>query len=205
MRGLLLVGGGILIGVGLSYGDATLRAEKKAREEYDEALKAHMEAIRKVRDRPVSKETPAAEETDLDGPDMSDDAITVGGEMTFEVNASDAANPYWVAPEVQEAANEYAAPGNFVDGVVALQYIDEDEYHDEDGREKEQVLVHRSEDGEPLFLSDGIVMGDWKTVLGPNILVAFYQKFPPGSSETQVLYVRNNVNDVDYEVLMESP
>lgn len=204
MRGLLLVGGGILIGVGLSYGDATLRAEKRAREEYDESLKAHMEAIRKVRDRSTPKEAPAAEEADLDAADTSEDAIKVGGEMTFEVPAS-GANPYWVPPEVQEAANEYAAPDNFIDGMVALQYIDEDEYHDEDGREKEQVLVHRSEDGEPLFLSDGVVMGDWKTVLGPNILVAFYQKFPPGSSETQVLYVRNNVNDVDYEVLMESP
>lgn len=204
MRGLLLVGGGILIGVGLSYGDATLRAEKKAREEYDESLKAHMEAIRKVRDRSTLKEAPAAEEADLDAADTSEDAIKVGGEMTFEVPA-ESANPYWVPPEVQEAANEYAAPDNFIDGMVALQYIDEDEYHDEDGREKEQVLVHRSEDGEPLFLSDGVVVGDWKTVLGPNILVAFYQKFPPGSSETQVLYVRNNVNDVDYEVLMESP
>lgn len=199
---LFAAGGGLLAGVALSWGEALRQAEKSASEKYDESLESHIRALRQVRAVNIEPEGPHETEEHLDLGDTSEDAIKVGGEMVVETAVDPKSNPYWSPPDYISKAKEYGSDTNVA--ALSITFIDEDDFHEEDGREKEQVMIHSGEDGEPLFIAEGVVMEDWKAVLGDNLMVEFYRRFPPGT-ETRVIYVRNNTRDVDYEVIQDTP
>jgi hypothetical protein len=192
MRSLLFVGGGILIGAGLTWAEAQFSAEKRAREHYHQQLESHkrvMNLSQTLNEQWVS-EAPVKEEHDL----------TVGGEMVVEQPIQEAP-PEYVQAYVEQA-NQYADPDTFVQE-ASYEFISEDDYAEDDGRAKEIIQVFMGE-GEPYYVQDGMVIEDWAEKIGPNILVAFYQQFPPEFKGDRVLYVRNNQLDEDYEVSQES-
>lgn len=200
MKSLLLVGGGILIGVGLSWGEAYRQTEVAAQERYREQLQSYTRA-NEMADRLRENwdvEPPAATEQDLDAADESNDAIRVGGEMVAETSLSD------ITPSADylAAARDYSPSETAVEA-LQIEYITEDEFHEEDGNDKEQILIHMGEQ-EPLFINNGLVVEDWKELISPNILVDMYQRIPPGT-DTRVLYVRNHRLGTDYEVIQEIP
>jgi hypothetical protein len=93
----------------------------------------------------------------------------------------------------------------FVEGGVndyGISYIEEEEYLEEDGRNKSKIDIIMDEH-QPLFLMDGQQIDDWDQRLGDSILVDFYKLVPPGVDP--VLYVRNHRTDEDYEVVRVSP
>jgi hypothetical protein len=93
----------------------------------------------------------------------------------------------------------------FVDGAITdygVSYIEEEEYQDDDGRLKEQILVFMDEYN-PVFLEAGQPIDDWAEKIGDSIIVDFYRLVPPGVEP--VLYVRNHRTGVDYEVIRQEP
>lgn len=93
----------------------------------------------------------------------------------------------------------------FVDGAIndyGVSYIEEEEYQDDDGRLKEQILVYMDEYN-PVFTEAGIPIDDWAEKIGDSIIVDFYRLVPPGVDP--VLYVRNHRTGVDYEVIRQEP
>lgn len=202
MRSLLFLGGGILIGAGLVHAEARVYAEKQAAEKLKEEIASHKRVLEmaaenflaeRVSEAPVETEA----ELDQDAADTSDDSIKVGGEMVQETSLSS------VTPSAEylKVAADYSEI-SVNDPIVPVQYISSDDYDEEDGRAKEQILIHMGE-GEPLFICEGIVQPDWKSLISPNILVDMYSMCPPGTEK--ILYVRNHLTDTDYEVIQEIP
>lgn len=212
MRALLFIGGGILIGVGFTHAEATVAAEKRATVKLIEEVESHKRVINMAAESFLQDQMegpfPTEEDLDrnkiampdMDGPDTSADAITVGGEMTVTTSIS-AITP---SADYLAAARDYQQPVETSTPLIPVEYITEDDYHEEDGRAKEQILIHMGGDGEPLFVNEGVMLPDWQELISPNILVDLYQRVPPGSEE-RVLYVRNHRNDTDYEVIQEIP
>lgn len=191
------VGSGIIAGVSLAWGEAARRAEKKANERVIEEVAQHKRVIEMAAESYLNRKNaetdgPFETEEELDEPDTLDDAIKVGGQMTVETQ---------IAPDYLQHARDYSDMP-LASPVRELEYITEDEYTEEDGRDKEQILIHMGET-EPLFVSAGVVVPNWHELISPNILVDMYQRCPPGTDK--VLYVRNNRNDTDYEVIQEIP
>lgn len=201
MRALMFLGGGLLLGVGFVHAEATVTAEKRAQKNFEEQLESHKRVLQRAAEDFLAREVeaPAATEEDLDGPDTSANAIRVGGEMTVETKLSDLTP----SADYLKTARDYTTGVNLSPSIETVQYITEDEYDEEDGRAKEQILIHMG-DNEPLFINEGIIVSNWKELISPNILVDMYQRCPPGT-ENRVLYVRNNRNDTDYEVIQEIP
>lgn len=196
MRSLLFLGGGLLIGVGVAWGEAYVSTGKKLQAEFEVSLESHKRVLERAAESYLrdKAEAPAATEEDLDKGDSSEDAITVGGEMVVETPT-----PEYVQQYVEQAQS-YAAPENFVD-VSPLQFIEAEDFEEEDdGRAKEQIQLFFGE-GDPYFVQDGMVIEDWAEKIGDNIMVDFYQRFPPGSAEDQVLYIRNSIRGEDYEIV----
>ena len=187
MRALMLVGGGILIGVGLSYGEATLRAEKKIREAEADYWKQWADHLND--NHVATAETPAETEEQL--------TFNPEGAILQQDNPLP---PGYIEEYVEKAA-VYGDSAHMVEA-QALEIIDDDQYAEEDGRAKEQIQVFMG-DGDPYFVQDGIVMDDWQEKIGENILVMFYQNFPPDHKEPRVIYIRNNERGEDFEVLQE--
>lgn len=187
MRALLYVGGGILIGVGLSYGDAALRAEKKVREAEANHWKEWADNL-EINSYPMA-EAPAETEEEL--------IFNVDGAvLEQEVNPT----PPGYIQEYVEKANVYGDNAHMVKE-QALEIIDDEQYAEDDGRGKEQIQVFMG-DGDPYFVQDGMVIEDHKEKVGDNILVMFWQNFGPDSKE-RVIYIRNNQRGEDYEVIQE--
>ncbi len=223
MRALLYLGGGLLIGAGFVHAEATVTAEKRAQEKFDEQLASHKRVLEMAAEKFLLDQIDGPYETEfdldpeanriampnmdapfvhpmdrrMDEADKSEDAIRVGGEMTVETKLSD------LTPSVDylKHAREYAQSPTAAP-VSEVSYISEDEYNEEDGRAKEQLLIHMGPDG-PMFINEGIVTQDWAELVSPNILVDMYQMISPG--EDRVLYVRNTRTDTDYEVIQEIP
>lgn len=197
-------GCGVLAGVSLAWGEAIRSAEKKANERIIEEVAQHKRVINQAAEMYLASqsEAPAMTEEELnahgvqlqhlDEADTSTDAIKVGGQMTVETQ---------ISPDYLQHARDYSDMP-LSSPINELEYITEDEYAEEDGRDKEQILIHMGET-EPLFVSAGVVVPNWHELISPNILVDMYQKCPPGTDK--VLYVRNNRNDTDYEVIQEIP
>jgi len=192
MRALMYIGGGILIGVGLAYGEATIRAEKSARERYDEALESHMKAVdfsEELREQWMT-EAPAASEEELT-------FNAEGAVLTQESNPL----PHGYIEEYVEKASVYGDSAHILQP-QPMEIIDDDQYSEEDGRGKEQIQVFMG-DGEPYFVQDGMVIEDWQEKIGDNILVMFYQNFGPDHAGARVVYVRNHERGEDFEVFQE--
>jgi hypothetical protein len=196
----MLVGGGLLIGAGLAWGEATRSAEVRANQRVIEEVESHKRVVQRAAELYLAEkaDAPAMFEEDLDSPDVSEDAVKVGGELTAETPLAD------ITPSVDylHEARKYSVDQNVSIAELPLEYITEDEFDEEDGNAKEQILIHMGED-EPLFVNDGVVMLDWQTKISPNILVDMYQMCPPGSEK--ILYVRNHRNSTDYQVIQEIP
>jgi hypothetical protein len=206
MRSLLLVGGGILIGVGLSYTEATIRAEKKIREAEADLWNQWVSNLEPL----MEAESPAETEMHLIHPNCFD---SMGNrlyeppeeELTFSPEGSileqeQTLPPGYVEEYVQKAA-VYGDSAHMVQS-QPMEIIDDEQYSEEDGRAKEQIQVFMGE-GEPYFVQDGMVIEDWQEKIGDNILVMFYQNFTPDHTEPRVIYVRNNDRGEDFEVLQE--
>jgi len=185
MRSLLLVGGGILIGVGLSYTEATIRAEKKIREAEADLWNQWVSNLEPL----MKAESPAETEEELT---FSPEGAILEQEQTLP--------PGYVEEYVQKAA-VYGDSAHMVQS-QPMEIIDDDQYSEEDGRAKEQIQVFMGE-GEPYFVQDGMVIEDWQEKIGDNILVMVYQNFTPDHTEPRVIYVRNNDRGEDFEVLQE--
>lgn len=130
---------------------------------------------------------------------------SAGGELTREDEdgAPEYINHYKKAlekTEIQDTPVEL-----FVDGGIndyGVSYIEEDEYFEEDGRFKGQIIL--VQDGNsPTFFMDGVQIQDWAERVGDSIAVDFYNLVPPNAPP--ILYVRNHKRDEDYEVTREIP
>lgn len=197
MRAMIAAGGGILIGVGLAYSEAERRARKKY-EAYSASLSRSMaQARQQAVERPVlSEEDLQWESVKTEMSTIFDHGeIKVGGEMVVE-------NPI-ATPDYVGEATRYADQSMFVPEMeYSMAYIQDEEYHEEDGRPKEQIVIFMGSDDVPLFVQDGLPIEDWAEKIGDSILVDFYKMVPPGAE--RVLYVRNNSRDEDYEVIQET-
>jgi len=189
MRSLMLVGGGILIGVGLSYADATIRAEKKLRESQTDNWKEWLESL----PEPEEAEAPAETEEELT-------FNAEGGVLEQETNLIENPLPPGYVEEYVQKAAVYGDQAHILTS-QPMEIIDEDQYAEEDGRAKELIQVFMG-DGEPYFVQDGMVIEDWKEKVGDNILVMFYQNFGPDAKE-RTIWVRNNERGEDFEVSQE--
>ena len=190
MRALLLVGGGILIGVGLSYADAAIRAEKKVREVQEEYWAKRVKDKLEVHQHFYESEAPAEHEHELT-------FNMEGAVLTQESNPL----PHGYVEEYVEKAAVYGDSAHILQP-QPMEIIDDDQYSEEDGRAKEQIQVFMG-DGEPYFVQDGLVIEDWQEKIGDNILVMFYQNFPPDFTGARVVYVRNHERGEDFEILQE--
>lgn len=193
MRSLLFVGGGILIGVGLTWTEAYISAENRHRNHYDSAIDAHKRAM--------DEALKLAQERQAETPVETEAELTFNEEGSIlETNVRGNVPAGYIEEYVQKAS-VYGDPSHFQPGNQPIEFIDDDTYSEDDGNSKEIIQVFMG-DGEPYFVQDGIVITDWKEKLGENILVAFYQNFGPNAEE-RVLWVRNNTLNEDYEVVQE--
>lgn len=216
------VAGGVGIGgiVGFLAGMASI--EKKVREEYVEANASYRRAVDLARERPVTnvfnqyKDT-VKEKDELEVAEGKDPfEKLVGGPQVYEApeDGTIMTSPVQITPVDQEPVkNDYhkaieavdTPTEVFVDGGVndyGVSYIEEEEYHEEDGFEKSQIILMMDEHN-ATFFEGGQKIHDWDEKLGDSIIVDFYKHVPPGVP--QVLYVRNHRTGTDYEVIKETP
>ena len=196
MRSLMLVGGGILIGVGLSYADATVRAEKKIREAEARQYETMLRTFERIGSHEA--EAPAEEEEHLT---FNAEGTVFGSDGTIMTEELQHTPPPGYVQEYVKQASVYGDNAHILEA-QPMEIIDDDQYSEEDGRAKEQIQVFMG-DGEPYFVQDGIVIEDWQEKIGDNILVMFYQNFTPDHTGPRVIYIRNNERGEDFEILQE--
>lgn len=194
----MLVGGGILIGVGVSWAEATRQAEIRANERIEDEITSYHRVAKMVR-----SEAPVEDEETLNGVDFDGDTeLKIEEPEVVSVRETPLSE---VTPGVEylQAVQEYWTPPNSAIE-VRIEYIDEDTFAEEDGRSKEQILIHMGADAEPLFVNEGVMVVDWQEIIPPTILADMYTRCGP-EMDNKVLYVRNHANDTDYEVIQEIP
>ena len=79
-----------------------------------------------------------------------------------------------------------------------ISYIEEEEFMEDDGRSKERVDF-MIDTNLPYFFIDGVQVDNWTELLGGSLLADFWTLTPPGDGA--VFYVRNHLNNTDYEVI----
>jgi len=177
---------GTLIGVALGI----ILSEEKQKAKYTEATGSFIRAMELAR----SQEPPKVVEID-DGIELTDilpkrevpaTAIKQADVEDFKPKES---NPY-------HEAKSNPAP--------SWTYLEQEDYEDDDGRFKGQIIIMPNEEGQAVFVENDIEISDWETKIGSNILRDFYALVPPNSNPP-VLYVRNNLTDEDYEVIKQVP
>ena len=190
MRSLMFVGGGILIGAGLVWGDSRVWIEKKRRELEQEAELTVLRTLEAIGKSSLGDaETPAETEEELTFNEA-------GSILEQEVET---VPPGYIQEYVQQA-NSYS-DGAHMTQPEPMEIIDDEMYAEEDGRAKEQIQVFMG-DGEPYFVQDGMVIDDHVEKIGDNILVMFYQNFGPDAKE-RIIYIRNHSRGEDFEVIQE--
>lgn len=196
-------GAGGLIGVGLGI----ILTEEKYRREYQESTRSFMNVMKMAR-TPSSTVVEAPKETEdelLDDFDIDFNQVAVSREVIqFDATKTNFVpadtNPYHTAISAEETdVDLFVSSGVNKYGVS---YIEEEEYEEEDGRDKLQITIVMDEHN-PIFIMEGAEIRDWDERIGDSILVDFYKHVPPGASP--VLYVRNHKTDEDYEVVREQP
>lgn len=80
-----------------------------------------------------------------------------------------------------------------------IQYIDDDEYNNEESFDKVVVEIFMTDDL-PVFLFDGVENSDWFTHLGETIVLTGDEAL-----DNTTFYVRNHVLRTDYEVTWGRP
>jgi len=192
-------GAGTLIGIGVG----TLLVEKKLKQEYDEATKAHWRVVQAVK---IDAETPALTEEDLIHIRPREEGTTLeGGEVKVPetkvdevheittLNVPQTTNPYHTAVRTTGTQGIYASYAE----------LSEEDYQEEDGRAKEQITMVYS-DGEPIFFMNGaeLELTDAMDMVGSTIVDDMREAVREG---TPLLWRRNNQTEVDYEVVFEQP
>lgn len=203
MKNLAYLAGGALVGFGVAY----VSLEAKFREAYkqkQEDLENTFKFVQQMRNEAstVAKVIndsylPASDENVIKFPEM---VHNEEGAIMVSPESLDTPNDYHKAISAVETPIEV-----FVDGGVndyGISYIEEEEYQDDDGRLKEQILIYMDEHN-PIFTMNGEPIDDWDKRIGDSILVDFYKLVPPGIDP--ILYVRNHRTDVDYEVVRAEP
>lgn len=193
---------GTLIGAGLTR----ILVEGKLKKDYEESV-ASMRRV--LLAQKIDAETPVFTEEELDDPlpiviqPRGEGTALEGGmvELNPEYNDSVATPTEIKIPAPQRpAVNPYHTP---VDTGVVLSWaeLDEEDYYEEDGREKEQITMVYSDDM-PHFFQGGEEIEDWMDRLGGTIVDDMRDKVREGET---ILYIRNNQTEVDYEVMFEQP
>lgn len=201
--------GGILIGGGVGAIATKYLLENKLHEEYIAQVGSMRRALEAAR---IDAVTPVATEEELEGDvtlerENTEDAgvvFTGGGEILAPALVSvpdvpvqpdedllkeegDRPNPYWTAVNS--------------DG-PSFTMLEEEDYYEEDGRLKEQLVMIFAE-GHPTFFAEGQSIDDWKDRVGTSVVDDMRKEAERSGSP--VLYIRNNKTDIDYEVIFEQP
>jgi hypothetical protein len=198
------VGAAFTAGLGIGAGLWAVLREEKLKAEYKEQTAAFMRAMQAARSnveihvdtdgyQDILDKTRASTEElaeklagDNRGVVVPEEGIKIGDIEGF---TPDSNNPY------HEAVDEPAA---------SWTYLEEEDYHDDDGRYKGQITLLPGDDGKPVFVENDIEIADWEQKVGPSILRDFYTMVAP-NTHPAVLYVRNNLTESDYEVIREIP
>lgn len=217
MRSALSFLGGLLVGGGVGYVVAEHYLQNKMMVSAQEQIELHKRAISTAaevaekRVKNVFEEDEGRPDVDLsDHPTLpledAPEPVKIQGDL-FQPKSPDGEgfspeteNPYHIAVSAKETPVE-----QFVDGGIndyGMSYIEEEDYQEDDGRAKEQIVILMDEHN-PIFLQDGAEIRDWDERVGDSILVDMFRFCPPG--KPQILYVRNHKTDVDYEVVREQP
>jgi len=205
--------------IGTAFG--IILTEQKARIKYEEQSASMMRAFEQARrvEYNITVETPAEEEVELEVDPNTDqpahidhvqEMIDKGSDpppapkqtpgMPTVIHQPAEDNPYHTAVAAQETTPELFVSGGVND--YGVSYIEEEEYEEEDGRVKKQIILMMDEHN-PVFMMDGQKINDWDARVGDSIVVDFYKFVPPNTA--QVLYVRNHETDIDYEVVRQQP
>ena len=107
-----------------------------------------------------------------------------------------------------QALNPYHTPVSATapeepEGLFEVESITEEEYDDDDGRYKAQIIMVVDGTADPMFFQDGRQIDDWEQKVGEGVIRDFYSKLQPG--EPPVLYYRNHRSDEDFEVVRQLP
>jgi hypothetical protein len=217
VRDVLLVLGGALIGGGVSYLMLEHKMDNKHMQLAQEQVETHKRAldlaadVKEERVRNIFADDEGRPEVEIPGPgatELKDAKEPVRIDPGFfqpkseegEGFSPETDNPYHTAVAAMETAPETFVAGEPTQ--YGMAYIEEEEYQEDDGRLKEQIVILMNEH-EPVFLQDGAEIRDWNERVGDSILIDMFRYCPPG--QRQVLYVRNLATDVDYEVVRDTP
>lgn len=189
--------GAFVAGTGLGVIYASVTIEAKVRREYEESAAMRERAYDLAEKYAPEAETP--EEEELDTPleiDLSSIESPDQGVFTGTIDYKPLeSNPYHTPPQILDEQ------GSEVE-LQMIQYIDEEEYREDDGRAK--VLLTFVGDGTDVhFFEDGVQIDDWKDRIGESFLVDF-QRLVPYQGDP-VVFVRNQRSDEDFEVIREMP
>lgn len=200
---LSAAGAGLLIGTGLGI----ILTEDKFRKEYQESAESMRRAMELARVINAEVMAPVETEVELENETKEDEGLVLVSPAVIEEKNDLPFDPAAGLVEVNDftpqETNPYhvAVAGVQEDPTFAL--IEEEDYLDHhDGRSKGQITI-TMEEHNPIFFEGGMQIKDWDVKIGDNILRDFYTKCPPGKE--QVLFVRNNLTDTDYEVIREQP
>lgn len=190
-------GAGTLIGVALGI----ISTEQKARAKYNESTQSFIRAMELARNnKPANVEVHITGSTEEFGTSLAEARESVEP-LREKINAtpikqSDVGD---FSPASENPYHETLAKPS-----PSWTYLEEEDYHDEDGRYKGQITIMPNESGNPIFVENDIEITDWETKIGSNILRDFYTLVEPNANPP-VLYVRNNLTEEDYEVIKEVP
>lgn len=183
-------------GLGIGAGLWSILREEQLKAEYKESTESFMRAIRAAQTKvEVHVDTKDFKE----GVEKAEQAVEDLKEKLTPAEAVRVADLDEYTPESKnpyhEAVDEPAA---------SWTYLEEEDYHDDDGRYKGQITLLPGDDGKPVFVENDIEINDWEQKVGPSILRDFYTMVAPNTVPA-VLYVRNNLTESDYEVIREIP
>ncbi|HEU5092079.1 MAG TPA: hypothetical protein VFT30_05300 [Nitrospira sp.] len=183
-------GAGTLIGVALGI----ISTEQKARAKYNESTQSFIRAMELARNnKPAHVEVHVHDESEKAAMRLLEGDPIVSAEPIKQADVTD------FKPESNNPYHESLA-----NPTPSWTYLEEEDYHDEDGRYKGQITIMPNESGNPIFVENDIEITDWETKIGSNILRDFYTLVEPNANPP-VLYVRNNLTEEDYEVIKEVP
>lgn len=206
MRGAGLVGALLLAGAG-GYVIGVMTTESKVRAEYEESSRAYRRAMEMTRHINLGDGLHEEFETNavvqLREKDsvliLEEDSVTAWNPEDTDYKP-ETTNPYHTAVAALDTPFETFVSGDV--NAYGISYIEEEEFYDEDGRNKLSVQFVMDA-YHPTFFIDGEQIDDWDSRLGQSIVVDFNRLVPPGINP--VLYVRNHKTDDDYEVTAERP
>lgn len=206
--------GGALIGFGAGY----IAFEKSLRVKYDEMAEANRRAYEAAKVKIAEAHPPVAVDvTDGWTVQLIEDGRIASINLVPEnvvpfdsglhvvpteevLTAESVQNDYARALEAQATPSEDFVEGNT--NIYGVSYIEEEEYMEEDGREKLRVDLIMADDN-PIFLLGGAPMDDYADRIGESILRDMFTHCPPGVPP--ILYVRNDRTGEDFEVERVDP